>query len=75
MIFGLNNQWYNQTLSLKTDFQKYEIRDVSITLMTSCVGDVSDMLRKQCIGCLLFSKYKVRSNDSIFVKFTDNVPR
>ena len=57
----------------RADFQKYEIRDVSITLMTSCVDDVSEMLRKQCIGCHHFSKYKVRSNNSIFVKFTDNV--
>ena len=75
MICNLNNQLYNQTLNVTTDFQKYEICDVSVTLMTSCVGDVSEILRKQCSGCLHFSKYKVHSNDSIFVKFTDNVPR
>ena len=51
MVFGLDNQWYNQTLNMKTDFEKYIICDVSITLM------MADNLRKQCIGCLHFSKY------------------
>ena len=31
---------------MKTDFEICEICDVSITLMTSCVGDVSEKLRK-----------------------------
>ena len=61
MVFGLDNQWYNQTLNINADFEKYIICDVSITLMTSCVGDVADNLCKQCIGCLHFSKYKLRS--------------
>ena len=55
MVFGLDNQWYNQTLNIKTKFENYIICDVSITLMTSCVGDVADNQRNQCIGCLHFS--------------------
>ena len=44
MIFGLHNQCNNETLIIKTDFEKYEICDVIITLMMSCVGDVSEKL-------------------------------
>ena len=54
MVFGLNKQWYNPTLNIKTDFESYKICDVSITLMTSCVGNVVNKLRKRCIGCLHF---------------------
>ena len=68
VIFGLNNQLHNWTLDLKTDFEKYEICDVSIILMTSCVGDVVEKLRKQCIGCLHFSKYSI--NCVIFIQFS-----
>ena len=75
MVFGLDKQLYNQTLNIETVFENYIICDVSITLMTSCVGDVVDELRKRCIGCLHFFKYKMCSIQSIFVKFTDNVPR
>ena len=75
MIFGLDKQSYNQTLNIKTDFENYIICDVRITLMTSCVGDVFEKLRKRCIGCLHFFKYNLCSIQSIFVKFTDNVPR
>ena len=60
MIFGLNNQCHNKTLNIKTDYEKYEICDVIITLMMSCVGDVSEQLCKQCIGCLHFSEHKMR---------------
>ena len=58
MVFGLDKQSYNQTLNIKTDFENYIICDVSITVMTSCVGDVVEELRKRCIGCLQFFKYK-----------------
>ena len=75
MVFGLDKQSYNQTLNIKTDFENYIICDVSITLMTSCVGDVVEELRIRCIGCLHFFKYKMCSIQSIFVKFTENVPR
>ena len=75
MVFGLNNQLHNWTLNIKTDFEIYRICDVSITLMTSCVGDVAEKQRKQCIGCLYFSKYKLRYIYSIFVNITDNVPQ
>ena len=75
MIFGLDKQLYNQTLNIKTDFENYIICDVRIHLMTSCVGDVFEKLRKRCIGCLHFFKYNLCSIQSIFVKFTDNVPR
>ena len=75
MIFGLDKQSYNQTLNIKTDFENYIICDVRITLMTSCVGDVFEKLHKRCIGCLHFFKYNLCSIQSIFVKFTDNVPR
>ena len=75
MVFGLDKQSFNQTLNIKTDFENYKICDVSITLMTSCVGDVVEELRKRCIGCLHFFKYKLCSIQSIFVKFTDNVLR
>ena len=60
MIFGLNNQLHNWTLNFKTDFENYEICDYSINLITSCVGDVAEKMCKQCIGCLHFSKYKLR---------------
>ena len=75
MIFRLDEQSYNQTLNIKTKFENYIICDVRITLMTSCVGDVFKKLRKRCIGCLHFFKYNLCSIQSIFVKFTDNVPR
>ena len=75
MIFGLDKQSFNQTLNIKTDFENYIICDVRITLMTSCVGDVFEKPRKRCIGCLHFFKYNLCSIQSIFVKFTDNVPR
>ena len=35
---------------MKTDFEIYETCDVSITLMTSWVGDVSEKLRKNVLG-------------------------
>ena len=35
---------------MKTDFEICETCDVSITLMTSCVGDVSEKLRKNVLG-------------------------
>ena len=35
---------------MKTDFEICETCDVSITLMTSCVGDVSKKLRKNVLG-------------------------
>ena len=35
---------------MKTDFEIFEICDVSITLMTSWVGDVSEKLRKNALG-------------------------
>ena len=54
MVFGLDKQSYNQTLNIKTDFENYIICVASITLMTSCVGDVVEKLRKRCIGCLHF---------------------
>ena len=75
MIFGLNKQSYNQTLNIETDFENYIICDVRITLMTSCVGDVFEKLSERCIGCVHFFKYNLCSIQSIFVKFTDNVPR
>ena len=75
MIFGLDKQSYKQTLNIKTDFENYIICDVRITLMTSCVGYVFEKLCKRCIGCLHFFKYNLCSIQSIFVKFTDNVPR
>ena len=75
MVFGLDKQSYNQTLNTKTDFENYIICDVSTTLMTSCVGDIVEELRKRCFGCLHFFKYKMCSIQLIFVKFTDNVPR
>ena len=75
MVFGLDKQSYNQTLNIKTDFENYITCDISITLMTSCVGGVVEELRKRCIGCLHFFKYKLCSIQSIFVKFTDNVLR
>ena len=75
MIFGLDKQSYNQTLNIKTDFENYIICDVRITLMTSCVGHVFEKLRKRCIGCLHFFKYNLCTIQSIFVKFTDIVPR
>ena len=75
MVFGLDKQSYNQTLNIRTDFENYIICDVSITLMTSCVGDVVEELRKGCIGCLHFFRYKMFSIQSIFIKFTHNVPR
>ena len=35
---------------MKTDFEICEICDISITLMTSGVGDVSEKLRKNVLG-------------------------
>ena len=35
---------------MKTDFDICETCDVIITLMTSCVGDVSKKLRKNVLG-------------------------
>ena len=58
---------------MKTDFKGCETCDVSITLMTSCVGDVSEKLRKNVLGCLHCSKYKMSSNKSFFMKFTYNI--
>ena len=75
MVFGLDEQSFNQTLNIQTDFENYIIGDVSITFMTSCVGDVVEKQPKRCIGCLHLFKYKVCSIQSIFVKFTDIVPR
>ena len=69
MVFGLDKQSYNQTLNIKTEFENDVICDVSITLITSCVGDFVEESRKQCIGCLHFFKYKISSIQSIFVKF------
>ena len=74
MLFSLYKQSYNQTLNIKTDFKNCIICDVRITLMTSCVGDVFEKLRKDVllaftflsIICVLFNR---------FVKFTDNAPR
>ena len=34
---------------MKTDFEIFEACDLSITLMTSCVGDVSEKLRKNVL--------------------------
>ena len=64
MIFGLDKQSYNQTLNIKTDFENFIICDVIITLMTSCVGDVFEKLRKDVLGafnflsiiCVLFNR-------------------
>ena len=35
---------------MKTDFEICETCDVSITLMASCVGDVSEKLRKNVLS-------------------------
>ena len=35
---------------MKTDFEICETCDVSITLIKSCVGDVSEKLRKNVLG-------------------------
>ena len=35
---------------MKTDCENCETCDVSITVMTSCVGDVSEKLRKNVLG-------------------------
>ena len=35
---------------MKTDFEICETCDVSITLMTSCVGNISEKLRKNELG-------------------------
>ena len=35
---------------MKTDLEICETCDVSITLMTSCVGDVSEKLRNNVVG-------------------------
>ena len=42
MIFDLCNRLYKKNLIIKMDFEKCETCDVSITLMTSCVGDVTE---------------------------------
>ena len=36
--------------------------------MTTCIGNVTEKLHKQCIGCIQFSN--LRSIESVFVKFT-----
>ena len=35
---------------MKTDFEICKTCDVSMTLMTSCVGDISEKLRKNVLG-------------------------
>ena len=35
---------------MKMDFEMCQTSDVSITLMTSCVGDVSEKLHKNVFG-------------------------
>ena len=35
---------------MKMDFEICETCDVNITLMTSCVGDISEKLRKNVLG-------------------------
>ena len=62
---------------MKTDFEICEICDVSITLMTSRVGDVSEKLRKNVgvLNCLHCSKYKLSFIKAIFMKFKDNIAR
>ena len=37
---------------MKTDFEIYETCDVSITLMTSCVGDVSEKQSINVVGAI-----------------------
>ena len=37
---------------MKTNFEICETCDVSITLMTSCVGNVFEKLRKNVLGAL-----------------------
>ena len=37
---------------MKTDFEIYETYDVSITLMSSCVGDVSEKLSINVVGAI-----------------------
>ena len=59
MVFGLDKQSYYQTLNINKNFENYIICDVSITLMTSCVGDVVEKLCKRRIGCLHFFKFKI----------------
>ena len=60
---------------MKTNFEICETCNVSITLMTSCVGDVSEELRKNDLGCHHCSKYKLSSMKAFFMKFTDNIAR
>ena len=38
---------------MKTDFEICKTYDVSITSMTSCVGDVSEKLRKNELGAFI----------------------
>ena len=59
---------------MKTDFDICETCDVSINLMTSCVGDVSEKLRKNVLG-VHCSKYKLSSIKAFFTKFTENIAR
>ena len=54
MEFGLEKQSYNQILNDKTDFENYITCDFRITLMTSCVGDVFEKLRKHALGAFTF---------------------
>ena len=49
LIFCLYNRYYNKR-RYKTDFKKCKTCDVSITLMTSCVGDVAKKVRKNVFG-------------------------
>ena len=51
---------------------KYGKRDVTMTLMTSHVGDVVKILDDRCGWCIL-SGYKCYSTSAIIVKFSDNI--
>ena len=70
MLFGSNNLCHNETLNIKTDYGKYEICDVIITLMTSFVGQVSEKLCKNnvlgdftflSIKCVIFDQFSGNS--------------
>ena len=61
MVFGLDKQSYNQTLNIKRDFENYIICYISITLMTSCVGDLFEkhwvISLFLSINCVLFNQF------------------
>ena len=65
MVFCLDKQSNNQTLNIKTDFEKYIICDVSITLMShvsatssrSCANDVLGVFTFLSINCVLFNQF------------------